>query len=85
MVLQGPFFSKFDLAALASHLNRKECQMMMFELKGGGGAGAASGDLLSVESHNISLDKDFSIQVPILFLPLPISQKQIVLSLKLYN
>ena len=59
--------------------------MMMLKLEGSGGAGAASGDLLSIESHNISLDGDFSIQVSILFLPLPISQKKIVLSLKLYN
>ncbi|KAK9986023.1 hypothetical protein SO802_030974 [Lithocarpus litseifolius] len=71
-VLQGPFFSEFDLAALASDLDRKERQMMMLELEGGGGGGGggggsgggvASGDFLSVESHNVSLDGDFSIQV----------------------
>ena len=73
-VLQGPFFSKFDLAALASDLDRKERQMMMLELEwggggggggggGSGGGGVASGDFLSVESHNVSLDGDFSIQV----------------------
>uniref|UniRef100_A0A2N9FAA3 ubiquitinyl hydrolase 1 n=1 Tax=Fagus sylvatica TaxID=28930 RepID=A0A2N9FAA3_FAGSY len=66
-VLQGPFFSEFDLAALASDLDTKERQMMMLELQGGAAAagaasGAASGDFLSVESHNVSLDGDFSIQ-----------------------
>ncbi|KAF8042258.1 hypothetical protein BT93_A0778 [Corymbia citriodora subsp. variegata] len=57
-VLQGPFFSEFDLAALASDLDRKERQMMMPEVVVGGG-----GDFLSQESHNVSLDGDFSIQV----------------------
>ncbi|XAR68860.1 Ubiquitinyl hydrolase 1 [Bertholletia excelsa] len=52
-VLQGPFFSEFDLAALASDLDRKERQMM---LEGGG-------DFVPDESHNVSLDGDFSIQV----------------------
>ncbi|PON36918.1 Machado-Joseph disease protein MJD [Parasponia andersonii] len=55
-VLQGPFFSEFDLAALASDLDRKERQVMIQ-------GGAASGDFLSEESHNVSLDGDFSIQV----------------------
>ncbi|OVA17699.1 Machado-Joseph disease protein MJD [Macleaya cordata] len=58
-VLQGPFFSEFDLAALASDLDRKERQMM---LEGG----TASDDFLrfdSEESHNVSMDGDFSIQV----------------------
>ncbi|KAG7960821.1 hypothetical protein I3843_10G145900 [Carya illinoinensis] len=55
-VLQGPFFSEFDLAALASDIDRKERQMML-------GGGSASGDFLSAESHNVSLDGDFSIQV----------------------
>ncbi|XP_010262740.1 PREDICTED: ataxin-3 homolog [Nelumbo nucifera] len=58
-VLQGPFFSEFDLAALASELDRKERQMM---LEGG----AVSDDFLrfdSEESHNVSMDGDFSIQV----------------------
>ncbi|KAI4353164.1 hypothetical protein L6164_002135 [Bauhinia variegata] len=55
-VLQGPFFSEFDLAALASDLDRKERQMM---LQGN----VSSGDFLSEESHNVSLDGDFSIQV----------------------
>lgn len=53
-VLQGPFFSEFDLAALASDLDRTERQMMMFP------ALSSSGDFLS---HNVSLDGDFSIQV----------------------
>ncbi|XP_030450058.1 ataxin-3 homolog [Syzygium oleosum] len=53
-VLQGPFFSEFDLAALASDLDRKERQVMMPQ---------GGGDFLSQESHNVSLDGDFSIQV----------------------
>lgn len=61
-VLQGPFFSEFDLAALASDLDRKERQMMLVE------GGSHAGDFLSEESHNVSLDGDFSIQVPI---PIP--------------
>ncbi|CAN6576202.1 unnamed protein product [Malus baccata var. baccata] len=56
-VLQGPFFSEFDLAALASDLDRKERQMMLVE------GGFHAGDFLSEESHNVSLDGDFSIQV----------------------
>ncbi|KDP24497.1 hypothetical protein JCGZ_25061 [Jatropha curcas] len=55
-VLQGPFFSEFDLAALASDLDCKERQMMQ-------DSGACTGDFLSAESHNVSLDGDFSIQV----------------------
>ncbi|EEF34497.1 ataxin-3 homolog [Ricinus communis] len=55
-VLQGPFFSEFDLAALASDLDCKERQMMQM-------GGSSTGDFLSVESHNVSLDGDFSIQV----------------------
>lgn len=54
-VLQGPFFSEFDLAALASDLDRSERQMML--------GGSTTGDFLSEESHNVSLDGDFSIQV----------------------
>ncbi|KAL6582121.1 hypothetical protein OROMI_006135 [Orobanche minor] len=53
-VLQGPFFSEFDLAALASDLDRTERQMML---------GAVTGDFLPKLSHNVSLDGDFSIQV----------------------
>ncbi|KAH0995340.1 hypothetical protein GBA52_019204 [Prunus armeniaca] len=56
-VMQGPFFSEFDLAALASDLDRKERQMMLVE------GGSHAGDFLSEESHNVSLDGDFSIQV----------------------
>ncbi|XP_077238819.1 josephin family protein [Tasmannia lanceolata] len=58
-VLQGPFFSEFDLAALAFDLDKKERQMM---LEGG----PVSEDFLrfdSEESHNVSMDGDFSIQV----------------------
>lgn len=56
-VLQGPFFSEFDLAALASDLDRKERQVMLDR------GAAASANFLSEESHNVSLDGDFSIQV----------------------
>ncbi|XP_009593039.1 ataxin-3 homolog [Nicotiana tomentosiformis] len=52
-VLQGPFFSEFDLAAVASDLDRAERQMMV---QGGG-------DFVPEQSHNVSLDGDFSIQV----------------------
>ncbi|CAO2818134.1 unnamed protein product [Amaranthus hypochondriacus] len=57
-VLQGPFFSEFDLAALASDLDRRERQMMIQ-----GNVGDAAGDFASQESHNVSLGGDFSIQV----------------------
>ncbi|KAM7260253.1 hypothetical protein ACFE04_015994 [Oxalis oulophora] len=60
-VLQGPFFSEFDLAAVASDLDHKERQMLI--TGGGGGAAAAASQFLSEESHNVSLDGDFSIQV----------------------
>ncbi|KZV51733.1 ataxin-3 [Dorcoceras hygrometricum] len=53
-VLQGPFFSEFDLAAVASDLDRTERQMML---------GSGTGDFLPDLSHNVSLDGDFSIQV----------------------
>lgn len=57
-VLQGPFFSEFDLAALASDLDRREQQMMLE------GSTASGGDaFLSEESNNVSMDGDFSIQV----------------------
>nr|XP_043621444.1 ataxin-3 homolog [Erigeron canadensis] len=49
-VLQGPFFSEIDLAALASDLDQRENQML-------------SQDFVSQESHNVSMDGDFSIQV----------------------
>ncbi|GAY49848.1 hypothetical protein CUMW_122230 [Citrus unshiu] len=58
-VLQGPFFSEFDLAALASDLDRSERQVMLE----GRVPAASSGDFLTEESHNVSLDGDFSIQV----------------------
>lgn len=58
-VLQGPFFSEFDLAALASDLDRSERQVMLE----GRVPTASSGDFLTEESHNVSLDGDFSIQV----------------------
>jgi len=60
-VLQGPFFSEFDLAALASDLDCKERQMMMMPAHS-----SAGGDLFS---HNVSLDGDFSIQVFFHFFP----------------
>ncbi|XP_022743615.1 ataxin-3 homolog [Durio zibethinus] len=58
-VLQGPFFSEFDLAALASDLDTKERQMMLE----GTATASSAGDFLSEESHNVSLGGDFSIQV----------------------
>ncbi|KAI4342495.1 hypothetical protein MLD38_027121 [Melastoma candidum] len=61
-VLQGPFFSEFDLAVLASDLDLKERQMMITSACPAAGGGVA-GDFLSQESHNVSLDGDFSIQV----------------------
>ena len=60
-VLQGPFFSEFDLAALASDLDRRERQMLMIETDSGNRE--AVGDFLSEDSHNVSMDGDFSIQV----------------------
>ncbi|CAI0424409.1 unnamed protein product [Linum tenue] len=59
-VLQGPFFSEFDLAALASDLDTKERQVMSHA---GPAPPAAGGDFLSAESHNVSMGGDFSIQV----------------------
>lgn len=55
-VLQGPFFSEIDLAALASDLDRTERQMMNEQ-------GVLSGDFLMEDSHNVSMGGDFSIQV----------------------
>ncbi|KAL4188461.1 hypothetical protein AMTRI_Chr08g160300 [Amborella trichopoda] len=58
-VLQGPFFSELDLAALASDLDHRERQMM---LEGG----ISTVDFMPFdgqESHNVSMDGDFSIQV----------------------
>ncbi|KAJ6797412.1 ataxin-3-like protein [Iris pallida] len=57
-LLQGPFFSEVDLAALASELDQTERQMMA-DVPGDGGSGDFSVD----GSHNVSLGGDFSIQV----------------------
>eukprot|EP00250_Pteridium_aquilinum_P035228 c8926_g1_i1 orf=128-925(+) len=60
-VLQGPFFSELDLAAMAADLDKKEMQMVM-----GSSGGAASSDyarLMGEDSSNVSLDGNFSIQV----------------------
>ena len=54
-VLQGPFFSEIDLAALASDLDQTERQMM--------NQGGSSGDFMMEDSHNVSMGGDFSIQV----------------------
>ncbi|KAL1195901.1 Ataxin-3-like protein [Cardamine amara subsp. amara] len=59
-VLQGPFFSEFDLAAVAADLDGKERQVM---LEGVATGGFSVGDFFSEESHNVSLGGDFSIQV----------------------
>lgn len=57
-VLQGPFFSELDLAALASDLDQRERQVM---LEGSGTN--VLGDFLAEDSYNVSMDGDFSIQV----------------------
>ncbi|KAF2588282.1 hypothetical protein F2Q70_00040856 [Brassica cretica] len=59
-VLQGPFFSEFDLAAVASDLDGKERQVM---LEGAAAGTFSAGDFFSEESHNVSLGGDFSIQI----------------------
>ncbi|KAF6160945.1 hypothetical protein GIB67_007586 [Kingdonia uniflora] len=59
-VLQGPVFTVVDFEELASDLDREERRML---LEGGGGL---TDDFLrfnSEESHNVSMDGDFSIQV----------------------
>ncbi|CAN0879817.1 Ataxin-3 homolog [Linum grandiflorum] len=61
-VLQGPFFSEFDLAALASDLDTRERQVMSQQPAPPSPA-PGGGDFLSVESHNVSMGGDFSIQV----------------------
>lgn len=69
-VLQGPFFSEFDLAALASDLDRKERQMMLEGVR-------VPDDLLrfaSEESHNVSMDGDFSIQVSFRVFSIPTTE-----------
>ncbi|KAJ3668898.1 hypothetical protein LUZ60_010848 [Juncus effusus] len=58
-VLQGPYFSEFDLAALASDLDQKERQVLMDT----GPLASASDEFLSEASQNVSLDGNFSIQV----------------------
>ncbi|XP_078178636.1 josephin family protein [Carex rostrata] len=58
-VLQGPYFSELDLAALASDLDKQERQVLMQ----GGDLQSEQGDFLSDGSHNVSLEGNFSIQV----------------------
>lgn len=55
-VLQGPFFSEVDLAAMAADLDRRELQMVM-------DSGVASQELMGGSSSNVALDGNFSIQV----------------------
>jgi ataxin-3 len=63
--LQGPFFSEFDLAALAADLDRRERQVMLQGVEAAAAAATAAGDFLAEGegSHNVSLGGDFSIQV----------------------
>lgn len=63
--LQGPFFSEFDLAALAADLDRRERQVMLHGVEAAAAAATAAGDFLAEGegSHNVSLGGDFSIQV----------------------
>uniref|UniRef100_A0A0D6QUY8 ubiquitinyl hydrolase 1 n=2 Tax=Araucaria cunninghamii TaxID=56994 RepID=A0A0D6QUY8_ARACU len=58
-VLQGPFFSEFDLATIATDLDQKERQMMME----GGLDSADYMRFMSEDSSNVAMDGDFSIQV----------------------
>ena len=58
-ILQGPYFSELDLAALASDLDKQERQVLMQ----GGDLQSEQGDFLSDGSHNVSLEGNFSIQV----------------------
>ena len=53
--LQGPFFSEFDLAALAADLDQRERLVMLEGSQSPGAANAAAGDFLTKGSHNISL------------------------------
>lgn len=59
-VLQGPFFSELDLAAMAADLDKREMQMVM-----GSDSGAPSdyARIMGEDSSNVSLDGNFSIQV----------------------
>ncbi|CAM0883594.1 unnamed protein product [Alopecurus aequalis] len=63
--LQGPFFSEFDLAALAADLDQRERQVMLQGVEAVAAATTAAGDFLAEGegSHNVSLGGDFSIQV----------------------
>uniref|UniRef100_A0ACD5XF90 Uncharacterized protein n=1 Tax=Avena sativa TaxID=4498 RepID=A0ACD5XF90_AVESA len=63
--LQGPFFSEFDLAALAADLDQRERQVMLQGVEAAAAATTAAGDFLAEGegSHNVSLGGDFSIQV----------------------
>ncbi|KMZ58771.1 Ataxin 3 variant ref [Zostera marina] len=58
-VLQGPFFTELDLAALASDLDHKEREVIVSHDQDA----LSSHDFLSEDSHNVSMDGDFSIQV----------------------
>nr|ACG36638.1 ataxin-3 [Zea mays] len=63
--LQGPFFSEFDLAALAADLDQRERLVMLEGSRSPGAGNAAAGDFFAEGegSHNVSLGGDFSIQV----------------------
>jgi ataxin-3 len=63
--LQGPFFSEFDLAALAADLDQRERLVMLEGSRSPGEANPAAGDFFAEGegSHNVSLGGDFSIQV----------------------
>lgn len=58
-VLQGPFFSEFDLASIAADLDHKEKQMMME----GGMESVDYLQYMAEGSSNVSMDGNFSIQV----------------------
>lgn len=58
-VLQGPFFSEFDLATIAGDLDHKEKQMMME----GGMESVDYLQYMAEGSSNVSMDGNFSIQV----------------------
>ncbi|KAH7443310.1 hypothetical protein KP509_02G029200 [Ceratopteris richardii] len=60
-VLQGPFFSELDLAAMATELDQKERQIVMDT--GGSCASSDYARLVGEGSSNVSLDGNFSIQV----------------------
>ncbi|RLN08518.1 hypothetical protein C2845_PM11G16070 [Panicum miliaceum] len=60
--LKGPFFSEFDLAALAADLDQRERLVTIEGSQSPDAANAAAGDFLVEGSHNVSLGGDFSIQ-----------------------